>query len=84
MSTFLLWAAMALSPLAGGQATACRTCDACACCGCCESGTCNCTECRCSCCDAGAWAAQGCTASAAAAPRPVAEQGGGCGSTCCR
>ena len=34
MSTFLVWAAMALSPLAGGQTASCGACDACACCGC--------------------------------------------------
>ena len=39
MSTFLVWAAMALSPLAGGQTASCGVCTACECCGCCESGT---------------------------------------------
>lgn len=60
MSTFLVWAAMALSSLSGGQAASCGACDACACCGCCEGGSCTCTECGCECREAGASKAEGC------------------------
>ena len=85
MSTFLVWAAMALSPLAGGQAASCGACDACACCGCCESGACTCSECRCSCCEAGASKAEGCcTVIAAADGAPQGQQAGSCGSACCK
>ena len=77
MSTFLVWAAMALSPLAGGQTASCGLCDACECCSCCESGACTCSECRCSCCEAGASKAEGCcTVSAGADREPQAEQAG--------
>jgi hypothetical protein len=85
MSTFLVWAAMALSPLAGGQTVSCGVCDACACCGCCESGACTCTECGCDCCEAGASQAEGCcTVSAGADRDSQAEQAGCCGSACCK
>ena len=85
MATFLVWAAMALSPLAGGQTASCGVCTACECCGCCESGTCSCSACRCTCCEAGASQAEGCcTVSAGADRAPQAEQAGCCGSGCCK
>jgi len=85
MSTFLVWAAMALSPLAGGQTASCGVCDACACCGCCESGACTCTECGCDCCEAGASKAEGCCTVIAGLDRASpAEQSGCCVSGCCK
>jgi hypothetical protein len=85
MSTFLVWAAMALSPLAGGQTASCGVCDACACYGCCESGACTCTECGCDCCEAGASKAKSCcTVSAGPDRASQAEQAGCCGSGCCK
>lgn len=82
MSTFLLWAAMALSPLAGGQTA---SCDACECCGCCESGGCTCTECRCACCaDGGCKAEACCTVTGAADRAPEAERTGCCDSGRCK
>lgn len=47
MSAMLLWAALALSPLSGGDAKSCHVCD---CCGCCAKGECTCTDCGCCCC----------------------------------
>ena len=85
MSTFLVWAAMALSPLASGQTAPCGVCDACECCGCCESGACTCSECRCSCCEAGASKTEGCcTVNAGADREPQGQQAGCCGSGCCQ
>jgi len=84
MSTFLVWAAMALSPLAGGQTVSCGVCDVCACCGCCERGACTCTECGCDCCAAGTSEAESCCGSSGAEPAPRAEQAGCCSSGCCR
>ena len=85
MSTFLVWAAMALSPLAGGQTASCGLCDACECCSCCESGACTCTECGCDCCEAGASKAKSCcTVSAGPDRASQAEQAGCCGSGCCK
>ncbi len=85
MSTFLVWAAMALSPLAGGQTASCGVCDACACCGCCESGACTCTECGCDCREAGASKATSCCTVIAGPDRASqAEQAGCCGSGCCK
>jgi hypothetical protein len=52
MSSFILWALMALvSPAAGPGAT----CGAggCDCCGCCDGGRCICPACDCPCCDSG-------------------------------
>lgn len=85
MSTFLLWAAMALSPLAGGQTASCGACDACECCGCCESGACTCTECRCACCADGVCRAAGCcTVTGAVERAPEAEQADRRGSGRCK
>lgn len=50
MSAMLLWAALALAPLSGGEKKPCPDCD---CCGCCVTGQCTCQECTCCCCTNG-------------------------------
>ena len=66
MTGFILWAVMALAPLAVVTDFASQAgCDACDCCGCCQSGTCVCKDCTCCCCVA-----------------DCCEQGKGCGEGC--
>ena len=48
MSGLILWAALALAPLASG--TPYPECD---CCGCCVAGVCTCDDCGCCCCEGG-------------------------------
>ena len=49
MTALILWAALALAPVATAADVGC---GACACCGCCESGVCLCKDCTCCCCEA--------------------------------